>query len=520
MITGNELIAWGWPNGPELGQALRQAKALEAEGLAPNAIRAQLAPSLSRLTTRLEPRLPDASRLSIAAEANSPDSEKNLAIVERQMLGMTTIPVVERAAILPDACPTGNEPIAITVGGAVAVRDAIIPAAHSADICCSMFCSVFPESSSSPAGLLATLRRHTRFGMGGRDPANWIHHPVLEEKVWRNPFLRQLEKVAKAHLADQGDGNHFAYLGRLQLSSQQRLQWIDAGYEDLVKPLQANRPYHALVTHHGSRALGAQVYKRGLRAAKAHTKRVAREIPSSAAWIPSDSEEGEAYWQALQYVSRWTRANHELIHRGFLNSIGHPSPLASFGNEHNFVWRRDDGLYYHGKGATPAWNDAQGRALLGLIPMNMASPILICLGGNNPDLLGFAPHGAGRDRSRSALLREFRAPHGGLDVDRVATAIAQSTKDIEVAWWHGKPDLTETPLGYKSPTSIIDQIERFKLGKICGQIEPLGCLMAGDPGPAPWRKRKQELTPKQLRQQSHRSNRRRQRQQLQDDFLD
>lgn len=512
MITGKDLLAWGWPGGPELGAALREAKKLEAEGLSADAIRSQLAPQLASITTFQERRAPDPSRLGVAAEADSAEAEETLNTVYSQMLGMTTIPVVERAAILPDACPTGGEKIAITVGGAIAVREAIIPAAHSADICCSMYCSVFPESDQPIKELLTTLRRHTRFGMGGRDPVDWIHHPVLEEKVWRNPFLNQLEHAAKAHLGDQGDGNHFAYLGRLELSLQEHQQWKEAGYGDLAVSLQPEKSYHVLVTHHGSRALGAQLYKRGLRAAKNQTKRLARDIPDSAAWISMETTEGQDYWDALQYVSRWTRANHEVIHQGFLNALGQQNPLAAFGNEHNFVWRRDDGLYYHGKGATPAWKDSRGRPLLGLIPLNMASPILLCLGADNDHLLGFAPHGAGRDRSRSALMRDYRTERGGKDTQRIHEAITQATSGIEVDWWYGQPDLTETPLGYKSPDTIIDQIERFQLGRICGRIQPLGCLMAGDPGPAPWKLRKNEPSPKELRQQAHRAERRRNRQ--------
>ncbi len=229
--------------------------------------------------------------------------------------------------------------------------------------------------------------------------------------------------------------------------------------------------------------------------------------------------EGQSYWEAPQYVGRWTRANHEVIHHGFLNALGHNQPLAAFGNEHNFVWRRDDGLYYHGKGATPAWKDRSGRPLLGLIPLNMASPILICLGADNDRLLGFAPHGAGRDRSRSALMRDYRNEQGGQDTRRIHEAITEATRGIEVEWWYGKPDLTETPLGYKSADTIIDQIERFELGHVCGRIQPLACIMAGDPGPAPWKKHKKEPSPKQLRQQSHRSQRRKNRQRM-DEELD
>ena len=78
---------------------------------------------------------------------------------------------------------------------------------------------------------------------------------------------------------------------------------------------------------------------------------------------------------------------------------------------------------HHGKGATPAWSGVDGRPLPGLIPLNMASPILLCLGAGNEDFLGFAPHGAGRDISRTALRKRFQTKGGKPDRNRIAGAI-------------------------------------------------------------------------------------------------
>src|SRR5690606_38465239 len=125
------------------------------------------------------------------------------------------------------------------------------------------------------------------------------------------------------------------------------------------------------------------VYKRGQLAARRWCDQNTRDIPDSAAWLPADSAEGRAYWEALQYISRWTRENHALIHDAFLRRLGQ-RPLAQIGNEHNFIWKRGD-VYLHGKGATPAWADPRGRPLLGLIPLNMAREILFVLGGDNAD---------------------------------------------------------------------------------------------------------------------------------------
>ena len=82
-----------------------------------------------------------------------------------------------------------------------------------------------------------------------------------------------------------------------------------------------------------------------------------------------------------------------------------------FWNEHNFVFRRSDGLFYHAKGATPAWVDfAADSSGLTLIPLNMREPILITRGRDAENGLGFAPHGAGRMAAicRAADVRRAR----------------------------------------------------------------------------------------------------------------
>jgi RNA-splicing ligase RtcB len=269
--------------------------------------------------------------------------------------------------------------------------------------------------------------------------------------------------------------------------------------------------WKVLVTHHGSRGLGAHVFKRGRKAAEKQTTRIAQGIPESGYWLDAESEEGRAYWEALQYVGRWTAANHQCIHESLATKLASEIE-ATVGNAHNFVWREGD-TFYHGKGATPAGLDEKGRPRLGLIPLNMAAPILLVMGRNNRDFLGFAPHGAGRNVSRRALVKPFRMKDGSLDETQVAAMVAEQTNELDVRWWHGKADLSETPMAYKSAAQIKQQLQDFDLAEIVAEIQPLGCIMAGDAGPRPWAKEK-ELTPKQKRQIVHRADRRNQKQSL------
>ncbi len=505
LLTGHDLLTAGWLPGPQLGAALAKAAEYSARGIHDKAYALKLL-HRDMPPEAFVPKLKPRSMPAPLSEATCALEEGNVAKVRRLMQQLLTMPNIERGAVMPDACPAGMAPATIPVGGAIAVRNAIIPSAHSADICCSMHATFFHAEKGTSA-MLDDLMASTRFGAGGRAEDALVRHPVIDEDVWNNPFLQGLQRYASVHMADQGDGNHFAYIGRVSFPPEAVNTLRMAGYSDLADAFTQHGECLVLVTHHGSRGLGAALYGRGQKAAMKHTQGIADDIPDAAAWLDYNTEQGRDYWDALQYVARWTKANHESIHARFIERVG-ATPVAAFGNEHNFVWKRGD-LFLHGKGATPAWKDDTGRPLLGLIPLNMAAPILIVLGGDNAEYLSFAPHGAGRNESRTAMLRQFGGDEKAMD-----TALAESTQGIDVRWYYGKADLSESPLGYKPAAQIKAQIEHFALATVIAEITPLGSLMAGDSGPPPWVRRKQELSPKQLRAFEHRADRRKTRQSI------
>ena len=481
-IKARDLIAAGWHEGRRLGAALRRARDLESEGM-PRAV----------LLERLEDEFPkqlmvalprhEPAPLAEAIHAETPEEETNVEMVRERMTELLHMPVISRGAIMPDACPVGRATADIPVGGAIEVENALIPGAHSADICCSMMASFFPANHPTTE-IMDHLQKVTHFGPGGRPRGNQWRSTVLEEPVWDNPYLSGLQSRAQDFLGTQGDGNHFAYVGRIQFDETQRKAIETAGYEDLAKWIvRRDGKFNVLVTHHGSRGLGADVYKRGMKAAQKWSRENAKDIPKPAMWLPGDSPEGQSYWEALQYVGRWTRENHALIHESLLRRLGQRS-LVQIGNEHNFVWKRGDS-YLHGKGATPAWTDAKGRPLLGLIPLNMAREILLVLGSDNDDYLSFCPHGAGRNRSRTATLAPYKNDDGEIDPGRVKQTLDETTAGLDVRWFSGSPDLSESPIGYKDATKVKAQIERYGLAKVVGEIQPRGCIMAGEaPEPA------------------------------------
>ncbi|MBV8664653.1 MAG: RtcB family protein [Hyphomicrobiales bacterium] len=465
-ITGKTLMGWGVKPGPWFASAIEAAREAIAKGLGEDAAKAA---ALSRAPAPVEMRAlrgRDAVGFHVNAVPDTDEERSNIAAVETHMRELMRVPTIVSGAVMPDACPSDVRPGTIPVGGVVATKDAIHPGMHSADICCSVAVTIFGRHVD-PTALLDAGMKLSHFGGGGR-PRGAQHKPSADilERFAGNRLLAPLVSVAQEHFATQGDGNHFFYVGRVRSTG------------DI-----------ALVTHHGSRAPGAKLYKAGMALAEAHRRAVSPETPAHNAWIPADTDDGRDYWEALQIVRAWTKANHFAIHNEVGASVPHGAgAIDRFWNEHNFVFRKSDGLFYHAKGATPAWSDfAADTNGLTMIPLNMAEPILIVRGKDAPHALGFSPHGAGRNLSRTAYLR---ANAGRPD----AEMIAEQAPGIDVRYFCGVPDLSELPGAYKNAASVRSQIERFGLAEIVDQIDPIGNIMAGDwQRDAPWRKKRDTL---------------------------
>jgi RNA-splicing ligase RtcB len=342
-----------------------------------------------------------------------------------------------------------------------------------------MYASFFvPPSGTIDIGRI--LQENCHFGPWSAPEQARLDHPVLHEDVWNNPFLSGLEGVAKDYLGSQGDGNHFTYFGSMVVKRDLIKQLEKHGHADLAASLSGYEQdsLGVIVSHHGSRQLGAKLYKRGMDHALKETAKIATGIPKNGSWIDTHTEYGKYYWEALQYIGRWTEANHQVVHSRILGKIG-VQQIAHVANHHNAIWEHD-GLLYHGKGATPAWNDG-GVPRLGIIPLNMGRELLIVLGKDNAEFLSFAPHGAGRNKSRSALKKEFDDPETRQpDQEKIQRELTRLMGSIPVFWASGKADISESPIGYKPAGKIKKELAEFGLANLVGEISPKGCIMAGE----------------------------------------
>lgn len=449
MITGQTLIKWGFKPGSWFKAAIAEANAFRSRGMDDDSIYQFIE---SKKPNEIPMR---ADSLPFADFLKGSDPDNHAKVVEH-MNALMKVPTITSGAIMPDACPVGSIMGTIPVGGVVRAKNAIHPDFHSADICCSMTISVF-RRDMPVKDVLDTAMATTHFGTGKREQEALPKELTdLLSTFDANPFLKGLEDVATAQYLTQGDGNHFFYVGRIESTGEL-----------------------AIVTHHGSRGLGAQLYKRGMSAAQRHTAAIAPEVPAHNAWLTADTQDGQDYWEALQVIRAWTKLNHEGIHNLMSLRLGNRI-VDRFWNEHNFVFQRADGDFYHAKGATPSY----GGFSQTLIPLNMAAPILIANPTDNPSALGFAPHGAGRNMSRTAhkkiLATEFGSDSRGMSPRDVMTIVERETAGLDVRFFTGRPDLSELPSAYKNAAEIEQQITTHNLAKIEDRVMPLGSIMAGE----------------------------------------
>jgi len=453
QVTGHTLIEMGYRPGKWFKEALDYINTHQLEGEA-------LAHYLEQFKTPDPIELhKEAIPFSINIKAENELEVTNVNSVIETMEALMKTPTLVGGAIMPDACPTGSKGT-IPVGGVVVAKNAIHPGMHSADICCSVMLTDFGKAD--PKAVLDAAHAVTHFGPGGRDRQSQFRFPMdLLAEIEANTFLNDDRSIsaARSHLGTQGDGNHFLFVGTSKKTGNTMM-----------------------VTHHGSRGFGAGLFKKGMRVAETFRRELSPDTLKQNAWIPFETEEGKQYWEALQIIRKWTKKNHEVIHDAALERLGQEKENR-FWNEHNFVFKDGD-LFYHAKGATPLdkkfMPDITGPRL---IPLNMSEPVLIVEGETTNSNLGFAPHGAGRNVSRTQ--------HRKSKTGTFQEIFNEETQGLDVRFFSEEIDITELPSAYKNAETVRHQMDEFGLGQVIDEVMPYGCIMAGDwKKNAPWKRRR------------------------------
>src|SRR5688572_3012855 len=465
ILSGKDLIKLGYPEGRAIGIAintvLKHFRRSEKE-----AIYAMLRDVLSApkdfindsIWNKVALELIPTERKSLVHELNktrldykiygSSEIEEG---ARNQMEIAMKLPVTVGGALMPDA----HQGYGLPIGGVLATRNAVIPYGVGVDIGCRMCLTAYPLDGTflhrHRSNLKQMLIENTCFGRETfKRPKE---HQVLESNLFKEiAILKPLQGRAATQIGSSGGGNHFVEFGLVNLGEQN--EWnLAAGN------------YLAVLSHSGSRGLGAEIAR--------HYTKVARQVcvlPGEAAnlaWLDLNTEAGQEYWLAMNLAGEYASANHQQIHERVASALGE-QPLLVVENHHNFAWKEtlEDGneVIVHRKGATPA-----GRGVLGIIPGSMTTPGFIVKGKGNLNALNSASHGAGRLMSRSAAKQSITNKMVKQELEKAGVDLIGGGLD-------------EAPMAYKDILKVMHYQD--DLVEVLGTFVPKIVRMCGDDTPA------------------------------------
>lgn len=292
-------------------------------------------------------------------------------------------------------CADGHLGYSAPIGGVVAYREHVSPAAVGYDIGCgnlavaTSICDSGAFRTALP-GLMDRIFGEVSFGMGRRD-GQAADHPIIEE-IAHATFTpqRELWRDAAKQLGTVGAGNH---------------------YVDLF--VQDTPPYRVWVgVHFGSRGFGHKTASGFLAMAKGQTftDRVGEgEMEAPPDVLLLDSALGSAYMSAMRLAGRYAYAGREVVVKQVLDILGAEPFGEPVHNHHNYAWREEHGgesFVVIRKGATPA---SPGQR--GFVGATMGEPAVILEGvesEENTATLRSTVHGAGRAMSRTQAAGKSR----------------------------------------------------------------------------------------------------------------
>jgi len=380
-----------------------------------------------------------------------------------QMRVVARLPVYAAGALMPDA----HLGYALPIGGVAALHEAVSPNGVGVDIACRMAMSILPitpeDAIENKKQLLDVLLEETRFGRAVFDKPR--SHPVMQDPAWQDKSLPLHEHYqrAQAQLGTSGGGNHFVdiMLGTIE----REVDWL---------PFELGETFVAVLSHSGSRGIGALMARHYSQLAQKETAAKANGIPRDLAWLDINTDQGREYLAVMQLMGRYAQANHHLIHAHIAKRLGVTPisvakgtainlpdiapPFTVIENHHNYAWREGE-YVIHRKGATPA-----EAGVPGLIPGSSGSYSYLVEGLGNKKSLNSSSHGAGRPFSRSQAKELFDS-----------AAFKEHMDKFDVLYHGIAPD--EAVMAYKDIERVMELQQ--DLVSVVARMKPLVVVMGG-----------------------------------------
>lgn len=455
-ITAKELRALGYPSSPVIPVAMevmmKYCKHLSYDEAKTILLNVLNKPEeyydheyLDKIANKLKPQpLAEPNQVALL-EKGIPFSVYGREFIEEQAMNQmyqaSKLPIAIGGSLMPDA----HAGYGLPIGGVLATKNEVIPYGVGVDIGCRMCLSIYnlpaKELISNDKYYAKILHENTLFG-SGREFTNLYEHEVMDHEDFKaTSILKSLQGKAGRQLGTSGSGNHFVEFGAVCIENDDNDLKIPAGN------------YVALLSHSGSRGMGASIAQHYTSIAKQQVK-----LPGEAqnlAWLSLDKEEGMEYWIAMNLAGDYASACHDVIHEKVSKAL-HKKALAKVENHHNFAWKErwnGEEVIVHRKGATPA-----GKDVLGIIPGSMTTPGYIVSGNGILDSLNSASHGAGRTMSRTKAKNSI-----------THTELKKVLKDAGVTLIGG--GLDEAPHAYKDIRTVMKS--QTDLVNVVGTFQPV-----------------------------------------------
>ena len=353
--------------------------------------------------------------------------------------------LVHHVALMPDA----HQGYGMPIGGVVAAKGAVIPAAVGVDIGCGMIAT----ETDVPAEAFAEMsfRRAFQEKLKERIPVGeGVSHRVtqdwegFEEYTAHNGMRSSLwpSKLDRMNLGTLGGGNHFIEL--------QKSTALDGSGD----PEGGAKVW--LMIHSGSRNLGKRIEEHYHRIAARMCERFHSPLPDKdLAFLPIEEQTGHDYFTDMLFALRYARENRRRMMEAMKETLAEFVPGVNFVRtidiHHNYAAFEEhfgEKVCVHRKGATSAKLDE-----IGIIPGSMGTASYIVRGLGNPESFMSCSHGAGRRMSRIAASTTLTVEECDKAMDGIVCERWHKYKGFGKA--KGRLDLSEAPQAYKDIEDVI-----------------------------------------------------------------
>ena len=378
----------------------------------------------------------------------------------QQAINLANLPFVfKHIALMPD-CHQGY---GMPIGGVLATENVIIPNCVGVDIGCGM-CAVRTSLTEIDTETLQKIIDEIRKVI----PVGFKKHPFRDEDCNLMPM---------APSGDDGDFHDCSVIEDHFENGVQSLGTLGGG-NHFIEIQKGNDDYIWIMIHSGSRNLGKQVADHYNKIAKELNAYWFSSVPKEfdLAFLPIDSDEGQAYIREMQYCIDFALINRKLMMErvkgifsdtfGVFNFSAQRVKFVGFGNminvAHNYAALENHfgkNVWVHRKGATLA-----RKGTVGIIPGSQGTKSYIVKGKGNRDSFESCSHGAGRRMGRKEAQRTL--------------SLEEEIKNLNdkgiIHTVRTEKDLDEAPGAYKDIREVMKDQEDLVEILVC--LEPLAVI--------------------------------------------